>query len=142
MEIVPVSKNNIHLLKAFIDNMGDASGSFRYYNSRTIESINNHLTTLLLIEKKQPVAYGHLDMENEIVWLGICVQPNSYRKGYGNIMMRELINFAKKSNVSKIYLTVDKDNNNAINLYEKFYFYKENEFGNSYKYSLDLSPGA
>ena len=136
MDVVPVNKSNIQLLEYFIENMGEASSAFRYYNSRPIDIIDNHLITLLIVEKKQPVAYGHLDAENGIVWLGICVLPDFYNKGYGKIMMKELIASGKKLNLEKICLTVDKDNGNAINLYEKFGFRKDQEFENSYKYSI------
>ena len=139
MEIIEVNQNNIHLLHAFIGNLGAASQSFRYYNSRTTESIRNHLTTLLMVENNEPVAYGHLDVEKEVIWLGICVLPQYYRKGYGLIMMNELIGFARKSNIPKIYLTVDKHNTIAMNLYRKFNFRKESENEQMCKYSLSIT---
>ena len=40
-------------------------------------------------------------------------------------MMDRLILFAKKEKIGKITLTVDEDNNNAISLYRKYGFYRD-----------------
>ena len=138
MNMVSVRQDNIHLLKDFIENMGTASKSFRYYNSRTTDVIKNHLTTLLIIENDKPVAYGHLDSEDNVVWLGVCILPSFSGKGYGNNMMSELLKRAKKMHVLKIQLTVDRDNKTAIVLYEKFNFKKEREFENNFQYSFEF----
>ena len=138
MEIVPITPKNIYLLNDFINNLGIASKSFRYFNSRSIEVINDHLKTLVLVEENKTVGYGHLDVEAEVVWLGLCVLPDFQGKGYGKLMMRELIDSAKEYKISKINLTVDKVNKVAINLYEKFNFKQENEFETSYKYCLEI----
>jgi len=136
MKFVSVNEENIYLLKAFIVNMGDASKSFRYFNNRRIEVINNHLVTLLLLENELPVAYGHLDSEKDTVWLGICVIPAFSGKGYGNEMMKALIVAAKPLKLNSIFLTVDKENKMAIRLYEKFNFQRIGERDNLYKYQL------
>lgn len=136
MNLVFVHQENIHLLKTFIENIGEASKSFRYFNKRTIDVINNHLVTILLLENEFPVAYGHLDSEKDIVWLGICVLPAFSGKGYGNEMMKALIENAKRLKLNSITLTVDKENKLAINLYEKFNFQRKEEKESFYKYVL------
>ena len=139
MNIVKVTlDNNIELLEQFILKIGIAAESFRYYNSRPISVIKNHLVTLLLIDNENPIAYGHLDKENEDVWLGICVLSEYSRKGYGKKMMNELIIEAKELHLSNIVLTVDKDNFSAINLYKKMNFFKVGESNNYYKYQYNL----
>ena len=138
MEIIPITPKNIYLLKDLINNLGNASKSFRYFNTRSTDVINNHLKTLVLVEENKTVGYGHLDVEKEIVWLGVCVLPDFQGKGYGKLMMRELIDTAKGHKVSKINLAVDKVNKTAINLYEKFNFKLENEFETFYKYCLEI----
>lgn len=139
MEIVRVNNNNIHLLRVFITNMGLASATFRYFNSRPVSVIQNHLVTLLIIDNNQPIAYGHLDVENDLVWLGICVLPGFHDNGFGKIMMEELIDAAIKLKLSRINLRVDSDNKNAIVLYEKFNFKQQKSYGETFEYRLAVN---
>ena len=124
MSLVEVKKENIQLLKTFIENIGEASKTFRYFNKRSVDVVRNHLVTLLILENENPIAYGHLDPENNTVWLGICVLPEFSGKGFGSMMMNALINEARKLRLDCIALTVDKDNKSAIDIYEKFNFNK------------------
>src|SRR5690242_11212414 len=112
MSFVPIKQDNVQLLKDFIDHMGIAAESFRYFNSRSTDVITNHLVTLLIVENSKPVAYGHLDTEDGAVWLGVCILPPFIGKGYGKKMMNELMRTAKEMDVLKIQLTVDKENKN------------------------------
>lgn len=118
--------------------MGDASKTFRYFNTRKIEIVYNHLATILLLEAEQPTAYGHLEKEGDDIWLGICVLPQYKGKGFGKLMMNELIRQAKTHSVSKISLTVDKANTDAIILYQKFGFEMQIEKDAYRKYQLRL----
>ena len=139
MNTVKIEKENIGLLEVFIRQLGDAKKSFRYFNSRSAEVIENHLATIMFVnETTQPVAYGHLDKENEDVWLGVCVLPAYKKLGYGKKMMQTLINSAHKLGVTPILLTVDKDNSAAIQLYEKFNFKVTEETATYFKYRLDI----
>jgi GNAT superfamily N-acetyltransferase len=138
MNLVSVENENIHLLKTFIENMGEASKSFRYFNKRSIDVIINHLVTILLLENEFPVAYGHLDREKNTVWLGVCVLPAFSGNGYGKMIMDKLIATAKKMQIVEISLTVDKDNKKAMNLYKKYDFKQEKEFDDSFRYILNI----
>jgi ribosomal protein S18 acetylase RimI-like enzyme len=124
MEIQIITNNNINLLKNFLNNK--LSNSFRYYNKRNISIIENHLITVIGLDKNLvSIAYGHIDYcSNEnIYWLGICILEEHQGKGYGNEIMNMLINnFKEKAISNKLYLTVDKDNQKAVNLYKKFNF--------------------
>tara|TARA_B100000287_G_C20581928_1_gene760696 strand:+ start:368 stop:772 length:405 start_codon:yes stop_codon:yes gene_type:complete len=118
MKFVKVVKNNIKLLEEFLDSLDSEKTKFRYYQKRDPrQAIKNHLVTLLLTSESA-VGYGHLDVEGDRVWLGICVSSKHHNKGYGASIMKELIN----SYDGTISLTVDKDNQSAINLYNKFGF--------------------
>lgn len=138
IEIIKVGNPNIHLLQQLIKNLGSAATSFRYFNSRPLATIKNHLVTLLLLEQGQPAAYGHLDKENDVVWLGICVLPIHQKKGLGNIMMDALVHSAVELNIKEIMLTVDNDNIPAIKLYDRFNFKKIESFKNFSKFKLQL----
>ena len=118
MGYLSINHENIHHLKNFIDNIGTSSKEFRYYSYRNPdEVIDNHLVTFLLCDIVA-VGYGHLDKEDDRVWLGICVKDDQCGKGYGKKIMKKLIN----SYDGDIWLSVDADNERAINLYKLFSF--------------------
>ena len=127
---VEVTNENIELLEDFISSMGNSKDSFRYYNKRTISSVENHLVTILLIVNEIPVGYGHLDRDGDKIWLGIAISENYRGKGGGNLVMNYLMTQACKLNLSKINLSVDKDNYPAIKLYMKFGFLQIDEASN------------
>ena len=58
--------------------------------------------------------YGHLGV--------IAVKPTEWGKGYGSKMMDFTLDYFRKSNVKKIGLYVEKENERAISLYKKFGF--------------------
>lgn len=122
LRINPGDDKGKNLLTKFLDNAGSALLSFRYFNSRSFEVLNNHAYTILLLENGNPIGYGHLDLENEITWLGIAVAEGFQGKGLGKIILGDLINYSKKSEISIVKLSVDKDNTSAINLYKKYGF--------------------
>jgi RimJ/RimL family protein N-acetyltransferase len=119
---IEITNSNVRLLEIFISSMGDSNKSFRYFNKRTTSAIKNHLVTVVLLMDKIPVVYGHLDRDEDKVWLGIAVSQQYRGKGGGNLMMEYLVIHAKDLNLTDIYLSVDKDNFPAIKLYNKFGF--------------------
>ena len=121
-KIIKINKNNSHLLETFIAIAGKSLSTFRYFNQREITVIENHLCTYIIMEEDKPVAYGHLDKEDNIIWLGIAVSETSQGKGFGKNMMNKLIDTAKELKVETIHLSVDEDNETAIKLYNKFGF--------------------
>ena len=122
-----INNNNIYLLKQFIK--FNNSKTFRYFNKRNIDVINNHLITIILTNDKDIIGYGHLDFENK-VWLGICVNENFRGGGYGTKIIKYLIDYAEKNQIENIYLTVDKENIVAKKFYEKHNFFIEKENDN------------
>jgi RimJ/RimL family protein N-acetyltransferase len=121
-EIKVIDSNNKYLINIFLENIGKSNLSFRYFEKREIVVINNHLITCVLMLNSFPIGYAHLDKENNIIWLGIAIIENQQGKGYGNILMRYLVAFAKNKKIYEIFLTVDLDNLAAIHLYKKFNF--------------------
>jgi len=114
-----IKKDNIDLLKKFIKL--NNSSFFRYYDTRDIKIIKNHIITIILVDNENIIGYGHLDFENKM-WLGICVLKKYRGNGYGKNIMEYLIEYAYKKNVDYIHLTVDKNNNIAKKIYEKYNF--------------------
>jgi ribosomal protein S18 acetylase RimI-like enzyme len=124
LEISNANIENIELLKEFIASMGDSSNSFRYFKSRQISVIDNHLCTVLLLCDNKPIGYGHLDKEVDDVWLGIAISQNFLGHGYGNVVIQYLIKRADDLKVPEIKLSVDENNEKAISLYIKYGFVK------------------
>ncbi|MCX6804374.1 MAG: GNAT family N-acetyltransferase [Candidatus Diapherotrites archaeon] len=55
----------------------------------------------------------------------IFVDENVRKLGVGSMLLEEIINAAKKKNISRLELSVFEDNKPAIGLYEKFGFARE-----------------
>ena len=124
MRFIEINSNSIQLLDRFLNNISEGKKSFRYFNNRTYNALNNHLLSIMLIHNEIPIGYGHLDKEKNKVWLGIAIADKYKSKGYGKIIMNELILNAKSIDLSEIYLSVDNSNIYAIRLYNKFGFKK------------------
>lgn len=130
--------NSLSLLENFILNLKEASNTFRYFTKRDLNIVKTHIVSFLVLENNGPVAYGHLEQDKSIVWLGVCVLPNYQGRKLGLMVMNELIAKAKQKKIHEIYLTVDIQNKAAINLYEQLGFIKIELFNNSFKYKLYL----
>jgi ribosomal protein S18 acetylase RimI-like enzyme len=116
---IDIGQDNQELISRFLKEVGSSSNSFRYYLKRSLpECIKSHILTTILTEDSLPIAYGHLDKDENGVWLGICVRESHVGKGYGKIMMDRLTSFYDGS----ILLTADESNHRAISLYEKYGF--------------------
>lgn len=132
-------ENNLEDIKYFFNVMcGNSKNTFSYFSKREFIVIKNHLLTNLVFEDKVPIAYSHIDTEDDCNWLGICVGENYIGKKIGNFLLNETLNQAKELNIDKVNLSVYKNNTNAINLYKKFNFVVYNENKESYFMKRDL----
>lgn len=135
-EIKKIGVTDFPLLEAFISGAGSSLTSFRYFDKRPYTVICNHVVTALIILGDRPVGYGHLDKDNEIVWLGIAISEGKQRTGLGKMMMDFLTETADKMQFPELQLTVDRNNPSAIALYKKYGF---NETAASAEYYLHMS---
>lgn len=122
LELLEIHPKNTNELSLFIKDLGDEQDSFRYFKNRGLEAIKNHIYTFLLLESSISVGYGHLDLEDSVVWLGIVVKKEHQGKGLAKIIMHTLVNKAEELGLKSIQLSVDHDNKIAIALYQKFGF--------------------
>ena len=122
IESLELKIGNISLINQFLINAGRSLETFRYFEKRSLESINSHLITYVLIKEMQVIGYGHLERENEKVWLGIAIVESQMGMGYGLYMMDSLLDFARKQQIGQVHLSADKVNIGAIKLYEKVGF--------------------
>jgi GNAT superfamily N-acetyltransferase len=126
-----ITISDLDILKNFIQSSGDSIKTFRYYEKRDFKIISNHILTALLFFNNKPIAYGHLEKEDDKIWLGIMVSESEKGKGFGKVIMSYLTSYCKENKFSNIFLTVDKNNSNAIYLYQKFDFKIISEFSES-----------
>lgn len=117
MDIVILNNNNKYLLEKFISE--NNSNQFTYYNSRDINIIKNHKITIIGTVNNAPIAYGHIDFNANINWLGLCILKNFQRKGYGKQIMKYLLDYINSNEINNVKLTVNIDNYSALNLYLK-----------------------
>ena len=120
--IKKISERDYSDLSFFLNNAGKSLESFRYFKSRSLDSIKQHLVTVLLYEDFIPVGYAHIDTENNIQWLGIAISYSKRGRGYGKLLMEYLIDFTLLHKIEIINLSVDEDNSSARTLYEHFGF--------------------
>ena len=70
-----------------------------------------------------PVGYcqvKNIDYVNRSCELGFYIAPEYQNRGYGTILVKELINYAgEKLNLHRLYLEIFADNEKAIRLYER-----------------------
>jgi len=130
--------NHINELKSFLSFAGSSLNTFRYFNKRELSTINNHLLTVLCYNNSEPIGYGHIDCEKDKYWLGICVTESHLGKGIGKKIIIYLIEESLNLNVDEVYLSVDEENIEAINLYEKFGFIFQYKYNKTKFYKLTL----
>jgi ribosomal protein S18 acetylase RimI-like enzyme/sugar phosphate isomerase/epimerase len=122
LDILEISRSNSAKLTSFIKTLNEEQKAFRYFKNRSLEVLKNHVFTCLLMYNSEAVGYGHLDTEDNVVWLGIVIRKEFQGKGLAKEIMRVLINKAHEKSIESIHLSVDNDNERAIKLYKSFGF--------------------
>jgi RimJ/RimL family protein N-acetyltransferase len=138
LKLVTVDRSNRFLVEEFCASAKSSLETFRYFDNRPIDIIDNHLVTYILMFSEKPVAYGHLDPEGNKVWLGVCVAEGHRGHGYGKRMMNALITYANTNHLTDIDLSVDKDNKIAIAMYNQMGFTHVQKNDKSYFMRLKL----
>lgn len=140
MSIIEIHNTNINYISLFLKN--DFPSSFRYFNNKTPEQIvKNHYKTIMYVEDGIPIGYAHIDYDiiNNKYWFGICVVSEYQGRGIGKKLINTIINYFNNSSIDRLYLTVDKTNTVAYNMYLKYGFKVERETVNIYIMSLNKS---
>lgn len=133
-----IDVSNLDLLEEFLESAESALDSFRYFESRPLEVISNHIKTFIWLNNNNPIGYGHLDSEDGKVWLGICIIVKFQGIGLGKKMLQELIMHSKEEGLKEIFLSVDHKNNQAVFLYKQHGFVEVNILNDKSIYKLDL----
>lgn len=98
MDIIVLNNNNIELLEKFIEL--NNSEQFTYYNNRNINILKDHKLTILGILEDEPMAYGHIDLNNNINWIGLCVLEKFHKNGYGKQILKYLLNHINNNEIT------------------------------------------
>lgn len=125
VELKKITVSDQELIQEFLNEAGDSLLTFRYFDSRPISILNNHVITFMAFDEGCPVGYGHLDKENDRVWLGVAVSERTRGMGIGKKIVVALLDYADTKAITKVCLTVDASNTNAIKLYENHGFLLE-----------------
>lgn len=122
IEIININNNNKELLINYIPEI--KSTTFRYFNKRNIDVIQNHKLTILLKDVLNEIIFGyvHIDYDEEKYWFGIYLHEEYQNKKIGSKIMNYVFNLFEIKNLNEIYLTVDNNNYGAIHLYSKYKF--------------------
>jgi RimJ/RimL family protein N-acetyltransferase len=122
MKKIYIKDTDKQQLQLFLNNCTDELKNFRYFKKRKLDIVDSHLLSNLVFLNETPIAYFHLEKENNLIWFGICVNKKYQKFGIGSLILNNVISFAKLNNLKSIHLTVDCENIAAINLYTKYKF--------------------
>lgn len=116
IELTNSNKENIY--NNFLSKIDD--DNFRYFDSRNVDCLNNHIITIILYDniKCNYIGYAHIEFEDKY-WLGIFIIEEYQNKRFGSILLKYILHQENVYNLDKIYLTVDKNNYSANKLYKK-----------------------
>lgn len=91
------------------------------YIAKTEEKIVGYIT-LNLKEKRNPI----MKYKKYLTIEAICVDKDERSKGIGTLLLNYAKNKGKEKGCTDLYLTVNKENENAIKIYEKLGFRVKN----------------
>lgn len=117
------------VIAELISGLGAGLKYFRYFQSRTFEATLTHDVSIAMRIEGRVVGYGHIETVDNVTWLGIAITERDAGAGLGDTLISELILRAKNIGIQIVNLRVDRENFNAIKLYESVGF----------KHLLDLS---
>ena len=102
MQIVRIDGSNLKQLEGFIENLGSSASTFRYFKNRPASRVLTNLYAVLLLDDNEyAAAYGHLEREENTIWLGIAVLPDFQGRGLAKKVMDALLEEALLLNIEK-----------------------------------------
>lgn len=109
-----------------------------FYHSHNNKSACGNLSATMVQENSHTLRNGKVYYSNKYISIGsLYVDPSFRNKGVGSILLNQLIEYAKKNNVSKIVLDDMSDNyRENRNIYVKHGFQYVNEDGPEMEYTV------
>lgn len=87
-----------------------------------IDELNN-ANAFVLLDGDQVIAYGDICLTFDSADItNLAVDPNWQGRGYGETMLRYLLNYASKKDIETVHLEVNVNNVAALQLYQKMGF--------------------
>lgn len=116
------------------ENLAQNFDNFWNYEIFKDELVNNISKYLVLRYENDIVCFGGIKIIlDEATIMNIVTRKDKRNKGFGKLILNELINIAKEENCFSITLEVRKNNLPAINLYKSFNFSEVGRRKNYYK---------
>ena len=124
-------ENKQYIYNTFLKNIKNTN--FRYFHTRDILCLNNHILTIVLYDiiNNTYVGYGHIDFDDKH-WIGLYIDTKYQNMKYGSLLFNYLLKHNNVNTIKNIYLTVDRNNINAIKLYKNYDFNIINEYDSYY----------
>lgn len=132
MNLIKVDENLINLTskfasEVFIDYYNDLIGNGQatymanlFLSPKAIEQLisKEAVFKLMLNDNDEPIGFIEYQIQNERLFLSKLYAHKDYRhQGVGKAMLLDCIEYAKKNNIHKIFLTVNKYNTPSYNIY-------------------------
>jgi perosamine synthetase len=133
IEVIDVCQlNKTEIYDKFLSKINNSS--FRYFHNRNIDCLDNHITTIVLYDTKKSIYFGyaHIDYVNKY-WLGIYIHPDYQGQYIGSLLLKYVLEYKNNDKLQEISLTVDLNNQTAINLYKKQNFTIVNTYDTYYE---------
>ena len=90
-----------------------------------IAKVNNEILGYVIFSIKEKENHS-MRYRKQLNIEAICVDENSRGNGIGTRLLEHIKNTGKEQGCTDMYLTVNQENRNAINVYEKFGFKVKN----------------
>lgn len=110
----------------------------KFLSEQSIQDlVNNGAIFKLVLDNNEPVGFIEYIKEKDRVFLSkLYVRKDKRNKGIGKMMLEDCIEYTKNNKLNKIYLTVNKGNNQTIKKYDHLGFKQidavVNDIGNGY----------
>ena len=105
------------------ENLTSDFDDFWKYEIFKEELVNNNSKYLVLRYNNEITSFGGIKIIlDEANLMDIVTKKDMRHKGFGKILLKELLTLSKKSNCLSITLEVNENNDNAISLYNSFGF--------------------
>ena len=86
-----------------------------------VAKIENEIIGYITINIKEKINHS-MRYRKQLQIEAICVDRKTRGKGIGTELLKYVKKFGKENNCTDLYLTVNKENENAIKIYEEFGF--------------------
>lgn len=134
MQFVPVDKHNIHLIlplakrvwdNTYLSIIGQEQIDYMlpmmYSDERILGEIAEGYDWILVMQNENLVGYldFKLETDNRVFLSKIYTDVDQQIKGLGHFMFQYVLDCAKREGAKAVYLTVNKNNQRAIDFYER-----------------------